>query len=597
MKYPKEYLDEIKTRLKVSTVVSKTINLKKRGKEYVGLSPFKTEKTPSFTVNDEKEFYHCFSTSEHGNIFDFVMKTQNLKFGEAVKILANLAGMRPYTFSKQDEEREKNWKKYKSIYSKYVEKYHDQLFKNPEAEIAKNYLKKRGLTSEEVKTFKIGFVTKGLGFYEELLKEFEEKKLNDCGLFYFDERKKKYVERFRDRIIFPINNISGDVIGLGGRVLDENKHLAKYINSPETDFFKKGSNLFNLDKARKLSNKVDNIYLVEGYMDVIGLSKNGINNTVANLGTSLTNKQILILNQFFDHIIICFDGDDSGYKAALRAAENSIIELKPEKKISFLFLPDNHDPDSFSNKYGKEYFEEFSKNSSVSIHKFIYSHYLNQSDGNPSSMAIFEKKLRSISSTIKDEYIKKYVLEYFLDKISELTPNINKRNKKLFSNKIKSLKKTQNYYNETKSLKPIEIKEFSFLYIILTKPGLIKDNFHLIENVKLFSNENKLFFEEILKNTNNFEKNNFKNINIDQSLINRVLKYASIKHILVKNLADDQKILEILNEILRDLKNYELEFRITELESKFSKDLSEDTFNELSKAIKEKELKKQQNIN
>jgi DNA primase len=191
MKYPKEYLDEIKTRLKVSTVVSKTINLKKRGKEYIGLSPFKTEKTPSFTVNDEKEFYHCFSTSEHGNIFDFVMKTQNLKFGEAVKTLANLAGMRPYTFSKQDEEREKNWKKYKSIYSKYVEKYHDQLFKNPEAEIAKNYLKKRGLTSEEVKTFKIGFVTKGLGFYEELLNEFEEKKLNDCGLFYFDERKKK----------------------------------------------------------------------------------------------------------------------------------------------------------------------------------------------------------------------------------------------------------------------------------------------------------------------------------------------------------------------------------------------------------------------
>ena len=150
MKYPKEYLDEIKTRLKVSTVVSKTVNLKKRVKEYVGLSPFKTEKTPSFTVNDEKEFYHCFSTSEHGNIFDFVMKTQNLKFGEAVKSLANLAGMRPYTFSKEDEERQKNWNEYKLIYSKYTERYHDQLLKNPEAEIAKTYLKKRGLTIEEV---------------------------------------------------------------------------------------------------------------------------------------------------------------------------------------------------------------------------------------------------------------------------------------------------------------------------------------------------------------------------------------------------------------------------------------------------------------
>ena len=145
MKYPKEYLDEIKTRLKVSTVVSKSVNLKKRGKEYIGLSPFKNEKTPSFTVNDEKGFYHCFSTSEHGNIFDFIMKTQNLKFGEAVKTLANFAGMQPYTFSKQDEEREKNWKEYKSIYSRYVEKYHDELFKNQSAEAAKNYIKSRNL--------------------------------------------------------------------------------------------------------------------------------------------------------------------------------------------------------------------------------------------------------------------------------------------------------------------------------------------------------------------------------------------------------------------------------------------------------------------
>jgi DNA primase len=591
MKYPKEYLDEIKTRLKVSTVVSKTVNLKKRGKEFVGLSPFKNEKTPSFTVNDEKEFYHCFSTAEHGNIFDFLMKTQNLKFGEAVKALANLAGMRPYTFSKQDEEREKNWIEYKSIYSIYVEKYHHELFKNPSAEAAKNYLKQRSLTSEEVKKFKIGFVGNDSDFYNELKKEFDEKKLTDCGLFYFDERKKKYVERFRNRIIFPINNISGNPIGIGGRILEENNNLAKYINSPETEFFKKGSNLFNLDNARKLSNKVEDIYLVEGYMDVIGLNKNGIENAVANLGTSLTNRQILILNQFFENIIICFDGDESGYKAALRAAENSIVELKPEKKISFLFLPDNHDPDSFANKHGKEYFMEFSKKNSISIHRFIFEHYSKQIDDNPSSKAIFEKKLRSISSTIKDEYIRKYMLEFFLDKISELTPNINRKNKSFFPKQTKSLKKTQNYYNETKFLKPIEIKEFSLLYIILKKPHLVRENYHLIENVKLFSNENKIIFEQILKETNNLEKTDFENINIDQNLIERILKYASIKHILEKNYNDDEKILEIFNEVLRDIKNYELEFRIAEIESKFSKDLSEATFNEL------KELKKQQKIN
>ena len=591
MKYPKEYLDEIKTRLKVSTVVSKTVSLKKRGKEFVGLSPFKSEKTPSFTVNDEKEFYHCFSTAEHGNIFDFLMKTQNLKFGEAVKALANFAGMRPYTFSKKDEEREKNWTEYKSIYSKYVEKYHSELFKNPKAEPAKNYLKQRNLTSIEVKKFKIGFVVNETDFYDELNKEFEEKKLKDCGLFYFDERKKKYVERFRNRIIFPINNISGNPIGIGGRILEQNKNLAKYINSPETEFFKKGSNLFNLDNARKLSNKVEDIYLVEGYMDVIGLNKKGIENAVANLGTALTNRQILILNQFFENVIVCFDGDESGYKAALRAAENSIIELKPEKKISFLFLPDKEDPDSFVNKNGKEYFLDYSKNNSISIHKFIFEHYSKQLDDNPSSRAIFEKKLRSISATIKDEYIKKYILEFFLDKIAELTPNINKKNKSFFSKQTRSLKKTQIYYNETKSLKPVEIKEFSFLYILLKKPELIRDNLYLIENVKLFTNENKLIYDQILKHSNNFDRNNFDSLKIDQNLIDRILKYSSIKHILQKYFNDDQKILEILNEILRDLKNYELELRIEELESKFSKDLSEATFNEL------KELKKQQKIN
>ncbi len=591
MKYPKEYLEEIKTRLKVSTVVSKTVNLKKRGKEYVGLSPFKTEKTPSFTVNDEKEFYHCFSTAEHGNIFDFVMKTQNLKFGEAVKSLANLAGMQPYTFSKEDEIREKKWNNYKSILNKYVDHYHDELLKNSNSIRAKDYLKKRGLTKEEVQKFKIGFETNDLNFQQNIFKEFNENEIKDTGLFYFDENKKKYVSRFRDRVIFPIKNISGDPIAIGGRILNDNKYLAKYINSPETPFFKKGSNLFNLDFARKLSNNVNNIFLVEGYMDVIGLSKNKIDNVVANLGTSLTSRQILTLNQFFDEIVICFDGDDSGYKAALRAAENSIIELKPEKKISFLFLPEKHDPDSFVNKNGKDFFLEFSINNSVSIHKFIYNHYFKEMDDNPSSRATFEKKLRSISSTIKDEFIRKYVLEYFLDKISELTPNTISKYKKNYSKITKSLKSTQNYYNETKSFKAIDIKEFSFLYILLKKPELIKDNFDLIENVKLFSSENKLLLKEILVQTNNFENTVIEKINVDQNLIDRVLKYASIKHIMIKNFNDDEKILEILSEITRDLKNYELEIRIEELESRFSKDLSEVTFNEL------KELKKLQKIN
>ena len=591
MKYPKEYLDEIKARLKVSTVVSKTVNLKKRGKEFIGLSPFKTEKTPSFTVNDEKGFYHCFSTSEHGNIFDFVMKNQNLKFGEAVKFLANLAGMRPYTFSKQDEEREKAWKEYSLIYNQYVQFYHDKLLKNDESNIAREYLKKRNLSKETVKKFKIGYVSKNPNFYEKIKKDFNEKTLVATGLFYLDEKKNIYLEKFRDRIIFPINNISGHPIGLGGRTIQQHNYLAKYINSPETLFFKKGSNLYNLDLARRFSNKIDHVYLVEGYMDVVGLNANGIENVVANLGTSLTEKQILILNQFFEDIIICFDGDESGYKAALRAAENSIKELQPEKQISFLFLPDNEDPDSFTNKNGKDYFIDFTQQNKISIHRFIFKHYKKETTNNPSSMAIFEKKLRSVAGTIKDEFIRKYVLEYFLEEIFSLTPHVNNKKNYLYLKKTKSLKSTQQYFNESKSISQIEIKEISLLYLILNNLEIFQKNIHLIENIKFFTNENKLVFETVLSRLKNSDKFIVNDLSIDSQLIDKIYKFASIKHILNNNQNNHDKIFELLEEIMRDLKNYELELRIEELESKFAKDLNESTFDEIRK------LKKMQNIN
>ena len=594
MKYPKEYLDEIKTRLKVSTVVSKSVALKKRGKEYVGLSPFKTEKTPSFTVNDEKEFYHCFATSEHGNIFDFVMKTQNFKFGEAVKQLAQLAGMQPYMFSKQDEEREKKWKEYLSIYSQYVDFYHDELLKNETYSIARDYLKNRSLGKEEVKKFKIGYIEKNPNFFDRIKNEFSEQVLVESGLFFLDQKKKIYVERFRGRLIFPINNISGQPFALGGRIIEKLDYLAKYINSPETPFFKKGSNLYNLDLARKLSNKMDHIFLVEGYMDVVGLSKNGIENVVANLGTSLTDKQILILNQFFDDIIICFDGDESGYKAAVRAAENSIKELQPEKQISFLFLPDGEDPDSYVNKNGKVNFIDFAKQSKISIHQFLFSHYKNQTNNDPSSMAIFEKKLRSIVATIKDNFIRKYVLEFFLEKISSLTPHSNVGKKQFYIKKVKSLQATQKYFNESKSLSGVELKEFSFLYLIMNNLDTFQENIHLIENIKLFSDENKLIYETLLTKLKSGEKLTVEKISIDPQLIEKINKFASIKHILnnnQNNQNNQDKMFGLLEEILRDLKNYDLEFRIEELESKFSKDLSESTFNEI------RELKKQKNIN
>ena len=519
------------------------------------------------------------------------MKTQNLKFGEAVKTLANLAGMRPYTFSKIDEEREKNWQEYSSIYSDYVDHYHNELIKNNNLNYVRQYLKKRNLSIEEIKKFKIGFVEKNFNFVDKIINIYNKKKILDTGLFYFDDNKKKFVERFKNRIIFPINNITSKPIALGGRLLEESKFQAKYINSPETPHFKKGSILYNLDKARKLSNNVENIYLVEGYMDVIGLSKNGIENVVANLGTSLTNQQIKILNQFFDNIVICFDGDESGYKAALRAAENSIVELKPDKNISFLFLENNEDPDSFVNKQGKEYFIEFSNKNTIPIHKFLFNHYKNQTEKNPSSQAIFEKKLRSLSNSINDEYVKKYTLEFFLEKISELTPNINKKYGYFKKKQIKSLEHTKKIINNTESLTSIELKEFSLLFLMINYIELFQENFYIIEDVKLFTKENVIIFNSLINRLKDNTKFSLEDLSLDSQILEKIFKYAPIKNILIKKDDNLSTILELFDEIKRDLKNHELELRIEELESKFSKDLSETTFDEIRK------LKKLQKIN
>ena len=590
MKYPKEYLDEIKTRLKVSNVVSKYVQLKKRGKEFVGLSPFKNEKTPSFTVNDEKGFFHCFSTSEHGNIFDFLMKTQNLKFGEAVKTLALQAGMRPYTFSKADEEREQALKDYTSLYSEYVNFYHNELLNNPETKSSLDYLKNRKLTLETIKNFKLGYVKKNSNIFENLKKNFNEKILKECGIFYFDEKKNIFVDRFRDRIIFPINSISGSPIAIGGRIMEKNSFFAKYINSPETQFFKKGNNLYNIDKARILSNKLNQIFLVEGYMDVIGLNNNGISNCVANLGTALTEKQIKILNQFFNEIVICFDGDESGYKAAVRAAENSVKELKPEKQISFLFLPENEDPDTFISKNGKQNFLKYYQSNKILIHQFLFENLKKQSNNSPTSLAILEKKLRYISNSIKDQYIKKYILDFFLGKISQLTPNLTK-SKQFAIKHVASLSTTKKIYNESISISKEQLQEFSILYLIINNFNFFKKNYDLLNDIDLITTDGSNMLSKLKELIYSNDEINLNMLPLDNDMLIKINKFASVKHISVNIQRDEGKIKEIFSEMKNDLKNLLLERQILELESKFSKNMDQSTLNQII------ELKKLQNNN
>ena len=589
MKYPKEYLDEIKIRLKVSTVVSKHVSLKKRGKEFVGLSPFKNEKTPSFTVNDEKGFYHCFSTSEHGNIFDFIMKMQNFKFGEAVKFLANLAGMAPYRFSKFDEQREKEWNEYTVIYADYADYYHNELLNNPNSKIALDYLKKRKIKNSIIKEFKIGFVNFNSSIYEKLSKKYDVKILNESGLFFYDENKKIFVERFRNRIIFPINSLSSKPMAFGGRIIDTKNKYAKYINSPETNFFRKGNNLYNLDKVRKISHKFKEVFLVEGYMDVIGLSKFEIENCIANLGTALTDKQIYMVTQFFDNIVICFDGDESGYKAAIRAAENSIKSVLPDKQIYFLFLPEGEDPDTFVEKKGKNEFLDFYKNNKIPVHKLIFEHYKKENSSSPSALASLEKKLKAIANSVKDTVVKKYILGYFLENLAKYSPGtVFKNFKKSSVNFNKPLDKTKKLFKDTENFSSVDIKEFCLIYIMINNLNFFYQRLDLLENIKFYKKENELIFEKIMEC---LEDGNFDSLQIDDQLLDQIEKYANIKHIVQKNDKDESKIVEIFNDIKNELKTHDLELRIQELESKFAEDFNQNTFDEINR------LKKEQNIN
>ena len=581
MKYPKNYLEEIKLRLKVSQIVGKTVKLKRRGKEFIGLSPFTTEKTPSFTVSDEKGFYHCFSSGEHGNIFDFLMKTQSLKFGEAVRQLASQAGMQPYRFSNFDAEKEKRYQSYKNIFKDYSEHYHKILLENNS--LPKEYLKKRGINKDTIIEFQIGYVPYNSDFYIELSKKYSEKEISDTGLFYKNEKYKKNINRFYSRIIFPIRNITGDVIAFGGRII-EDKKIAKYINSPETEFYKKGKHVFNLDKARSANNKAHEVVIVEGYMDVISIYSTGIKNVVSNSGIALTESQINLIWKFFSNPIICLDGDVSGQKAALRIAESLLPHVKENNQIGFVTLSKGMDPDDYIKEKGKDSFQEL-LSKKLSIEEFIWKIYLNNLDrSDPFATSKFEKKFKNLCNSIKDQTLKKYILEYYLEKIRNLTPlqKNNIRNNKSKSYRI--LNETKRISVAKEHLSKEEIKEYSILYIMFNYPGIISPRIEIFRDIQ-FSSESlnqlkseliKLIFEEKFNDANKSEiKKKYLN------LVNDINQNVVIKNIFLKK--DQEKQIELLNEILKELNDIKFSKKIENLENKLIEKFDEKSYSDLIK--------------
>ncbi len=584
MKYPKEYLDEIKLRLKVSQVVGKSVQLKRRGKEFIGLSPFKNERTPSFTVSDEKGFYHCFSTGEHGNIFDFIMKTQSLGFGEAVKFLATEAGMEVYRFTKGDEKREKRFSTYKNIYKKYNEISIKNLFEKNYS-FALEYLIKRGLKKNIIEEFNLGFVPRNFDSYKILSKEFSEDEINLSGLYFKNERSKKYVDRFNSRLTFPINNLSKEIIALGGRII-ENSNFAKYINSPETEFYKKGKLLFNLDKAKLERPKTNEIIIVEGYMDVISLYSRGIKNVISNSGTALTEKQMELIWKIFPDPVICLDGDESGQAAAMRIAERLFYLINDVNKIYFSILPNGQDPDDFIKKNSKEIFQNFLQNKQM-IQDFIWNFEIKKINlTNPYDVSRFEKKMKSIFNGIKDQTVKKYMMEDLSQKISDLTPNLNKsRNFSRFKEKsFKVLKETKNLFEKKNKFTEESLKEISLLYILIMFPEIISQKIEEISDVNLNNKDHENLKNELLNCFSNhiFDNEKFDKVNKSYIELIEVIKTNSNLKIILKN-KDINEVSEILSEILLEIKFLQRSKRLQNLEDKLINNFDEKSYSELLK--------------
>ena len=585
MKYPKEYLDEIKLRLKVSQVVGKTVQLKKIGKEFIGLSPFKNEKSPSFTVNDEKEFYHCFSSGEHGNIFDFLMKTKSIGFGEAVRSLAAEAGMQPYRFSNFDQKKDLRFQTYKSILKNYSSYFHQQIFNSNNKE-ALEYLLKRRLEKKTIEEFQLGYVPWQNNFYEELLKNYSEEEINLTGLYYKNDKTGKFVDRFNSRIIFPVNNITGDTIAFGGRIIRENK-LAKYINSPETEFYKKGNMIFNLDKAKDARSETDEVLIVEGYMDVISVYSSGIKNVIANSGTALTERQINLIWKFFSNPIICLDGDESGQKAALRIAEKFFPLINDKNKIYFSIMPQGSDPDDYIKKNGKEGLISILKEKEI-IQSFIWNYHLNKIDqNNPYEISKFEKEIKSLSYTIQDETLKKYVLEDFLEKIKKLTPiQSSRKNYKYSSFKKKKdyqiLKETKLLHQKRKDLSKIQILEFSILFIILNYLEIALKKIEELSEIKFLSEKNESLKNEVISSLTegNGKEVISKKIYAGYNKIIKEINENSNIQIIIKN-KNNEEVLNLFDELLKDHKEEGNLRKIETLEQKLINNLDENSYSEL----------------
>lgn len=417
MRFTPQFLDELRARLPVSEVVGRRVKLKKAGKEWKGLSPFQQEKSPSFFVNDQKGFYHDFSSGKHGNIFDFVMETEGVSFPEAVERIASLAGV-PLPAVTPDAARQEQRRKTLHDVMELAAKFFQDTLNARTGAKGRGYLADRGISPATQLQFRLGYAPPDRFALKEHLgaQGISTDDMVAAGLLVGGEDIPVPYDRFRDRVMFPITDLRGRVIAFGGRALEKDV-AAKYLNSPETPLFHKGDNLYNHQTARQAAHDGASLIVVEGYVDVIAMVTTGFAGAVAPLGTALTESQLALLWKMADEPILCFDGDRAGQKAAYRAADMALPHLKPGKSLRFALLPEGQDPDDLARSGGRGAIEEVIS-AARGLSEMIWSREIEGGNfATPERRAAFEARISELTNGIRDEVVRRYYRQDFSERL------------------------------------------------------------------------------------------------------------------------------------------------------------------------------------
>lgn len=411
-----QWLDELRARTTLSALIGRSIKVTKAGREYKACCPFHNEKTPSFTINDEKGFYHCFGCSAHGDAIRWMTDQRGLSFMDAVKELADAAGMQvPAADPKAAAKAERANTLYDVMTA--AQDWFVTQFQGLEGAEARAYCERRGLKPETIKAFGIGFAPDSRGKLKEALKHFGEDKLVEAGLLISVEDKEPY-DRFRGRLMIPIRDPRGRVIAFGGRILGAGE--PKYLNSPDTPLFDKGRTLYNLDKASAAARASGRVIVVEGYMDAIALAQAGFGEAVAPLGTALTEQQITMLWRMVPKPLLCFDGDAAGQKAAFRAAQRALGGLKPGHSLEFVTLPEGQDPDDLVRSAGPRAFAELLDQSEPLVERIWKIELAAEPVSTPEDRAGFKQRLGLHVANIADAEIRHHYADAFRERFDAL---------------------------------------------------------------------------------------------------------------------------------------------------------------------------------